>query len=414
MKRALIFSGGGSRGAYEVGAWQAFDELGVRFHAVYGTSIGALNAVLFAQGDLDRAVKLWSNITVKQVIATDREDLSIDRLATRLNDIVPFLVENARYLQADITPLEKLIDESIDENRIRCSGLELGIMTTTVPQLQPKAVRLRDMKPGTLRDWVIASASAFPVFPIREVGGGRYVDGGFCDNLPLDMALEDGADELVAVDVHPVPVHAEYGHAPFLRVIHPLHNLGGFLDFAPKLLRRTRLMGYYDTLKKYSALDGIRYSFPFRAEQTVAGKASRYALAAAKLDAAALKPRRGGEDAPPPFLTALGAETPGRSLTYKETYLRGLELCAECLGFREDAIYEPERLTKQILDFVRRGEAQPLNENALRAREKDPRETLTFLYNASAEELTANARILKTCPKPAAAALWLKCEDGTM
>ena len=50
MKRALVFSGGGSRGAYEIGAWQAMEELGIRFHAVYGTSIGAINAGLAAQG----------------------------------------------------------------------------------------------------------------------------------------------------------------------------------------------------------------------------------------------------------------------------------------------------------------------------------------------------------------------------
>lgn len=42
MRRALVLSGGGSRGAYEIGAWQAFSELGVRFQAVYGTSAGAI------------------------------------------------------------------------------------------------------------------------------------------------------------------------------------------------------------------------------------------------------------------------------------------------------------------------------------------------------------------------------------
>ena len=56
MKRALVLSGGGSRGAYECGAWQALRELNVRLDGVYGTSIGALNAALVAQGDLEAAV----------------------------------------------------------------------------------------------------------------------------------------------------------------------------------------------------------------------------------------------------------------------------------------------------------------------------------------------------------------------
>ena len=52
MKRALVLCGGGSRGSYEIGVWQALDELGVRLDGVYGTSIGALNAALVARGDV--------------------------------------------------------------------------------------------------------------------------------------------------------------------------------------------------------------------------------------------------------------------------------------------------------------------------------------------------------------------------
>lgn len=66
MKRALVFSGGGSRGAYEIGAWKALNELGIRFQAVYGTSIGAINAGLAAQGDVEIACALWDRIDLKQ------------------------------------------------------------------------------------------------------------------------------------------------------------------------------------------------------------------------------------------------------------------------------------------------------------------------------------------------------------
>ncbi len=52
MRRALVLSGGGSRGSYQIGVWQALEELGVRFSMVFGTSIGAINAALIAQGDL--------------------------------------------------------------------------------------------------------------------------------------------------------------------------------------------------------------------------------------------------------------------------------------------------------------------------------------------------------------------------
>ena len=74
MKRALVFSGGGSRGAYEIGAWQALAGAGMRFQGVYGTSIGAINALLFAQGDLDAAVGVWERLNPELVTGLPAED----------------------------------------------------------------------------------------------------------------------------------------------------------------------------------------------------------------------------------------------------------------------------------------------------------------------------------------------------
>ena len=85
MRRALVLSGGGSRGAYEIGAWQAFSELGVRFQAVYGTSAGAINAALFAQGDLEKASSLWENINIKQLMNAENEDFAIDSMISRFS-----------------------------------------------------------------------------------------------------------------------------------------------------------------------------------------------------------------------------------------------------------------------------------------------------------------------------------------
>ena len=54
MKIGLVLAGGGARGAYQIGIWKALRELNIDKHisVVSGTSIGALNAILFMQGDL--------------------------------------------------------------------------------------------------------------------------------------------------------------------------------------------------------------------------------------------------------------------------------------------------------------------------------------------------------------------------
>ena len=91
MKRALVLCGGGSRGAYEIGAWRALTELGVRFQGVYGTSIGALNAALVARGDVEAASQLWQNIRLSQIMTVeDEDDFAIERMVSNKRDVIPF------------------------------------------------------------------------------------------------------------------------------------------------------------------------------------------------------------------------------------------------------------------------------------------------------------------------------------
>ena len=134
MKRALIFSGGGSRGAYEIGCWKALSEMGIRFHAVYGTSIGAINAALFAQGDLETAETLWKEIRIDQIVRTDDPELSLDAMLPNKRDLVGFLKENRKMIYMDISPLEKLLEEKLSEARIRAMGLELGKISSLTAQ----------------------------------------------------------------------------------------------------------------------------------------------------------------------------------------------------------------------------------------------------------------------------------------
>ena len=356
MKRVLVLNGGGSRGAYQIGAWRAFNELGVRFSAVYGTSIGALNAALFAQGDLPRAERIWENITMNQIVAVeDEEHFAIERMVSRKRDVIPFLVENARHLRMDIAPLEKLVRKNIDEARVRTQGMDLGVMTFRVPQLTGVPMTLENMEPGSLGDWVLASASCFPIFPARRVGGQRYIDGGYCDNLPIDLALTRGADEVIAVELHPEPTHPEYSHMPWLTTIKPRRELGGFLDFKPEPLRTSRRLGYCDAMKALGGLDGFRYTFRPVHMLSVAPRARRWVGAMSRFDAelmsrGALNPNATSTAS---LLSALEKETGGAKLSWKDAWLRGVELVAEVMEYREDVVYNAEALLRHVREYCR-------------------------------------------------------------
>ena len=70
-KTALVLGGGGSRGAYEIGVWQALRELGIKIDMVFGTSVGSINGALIVQDDFDVAVKLWREITTNMIFDID-------------------------------------------------------------------------------------------------------------------------------------------------------------------------------------------------------------------------------------------------------------------------------------------------------------------------------------------------------
>ena len=69
----LVLEGGGAKGAYQIGAWRALKEAGVKIKGVSGTSVGALNGALICMDDLEKAEKLWANISYSQVMDVDDE-----------------------------------------------------------------------------------------------------------------------------------------------------------------------------------------------------------------------------------------------------------------------------------------------------------------------------------------------------
>lgn len=93
MKQAIALAGGGTKGAYQVGAWKAMRELGIPFDIVTGTSIGSVTAALMVQGDFDRAWELWTHITEDQIMleradTTPREKRELAALAEHPEQLI--------------------------------------------------------------------------------------------------------------------------------------------------------------------------------------------------------------------------------------------------------------------------------------------------------------------------------------
>lgn len=93
----LVFAGGGGKGAYEIGVWKYLQEVGLDRYvrAVSGTSVGALNAALFAGSNYQTAEKLWLNITKEKVLSpqkTTPEDFTKWLIEHGLNAFLPIVM----------------------------------------------------------------------------------------------------------------------------------------------------------------------------------------------------------------------------------------------------------------------------------------------------------------------------------
>ena len=251
-KTALVLGGGGSRGAYEIGVWQALKALGIRIDAVYGTSVGAINAAMVAQGDLDLTAELWKELETDMVF-----DMAPDSKPT---DYVKEIVVNQG---AGTGPLHGLLTKYVDEDKVRNSGIDFGITAVSVPEMEAHYMRLKDIPEGRLVDYVMASASAFPALHSYKIDGKDFIDGGYADVLPADMAIEDGATDVIAVDLsgYGIVKKEPLEKAKNLVYIKSDENLGFQFIFDKANTLRIMKLGYLDCLKAYGVLDGKYLSF---------------------------------------------------------------------------------------------------------------------------------------------------------
>lgn len=329
---ALVLGGGGAKGAYEVGAIAALDELGIKAGSVFGTSVGALHAAMYAQGSMDAAAALWDNIRLSDVVS--EESLAIADDAENIFDhpekLLEFITRYAQKKGVDVSPLMDILHKLIDEDKIRRSGVHLGIVTTRFPSLAMVEKRLEEMETGSLIDWLMASASCFPIFPMKQVGGDRYIDGGFCDNTPVEMAVRSGARDIIAIDIGKHRSHTQYDRRPNITYIRTSQPLGGLLTLDSALSSRNRILGYNDVMRAFGRMRGVSYSFDAVDAQALYARAQDYVIHLTQLETsmchsnALTRTREIGA----PFFSLLEEDLPEKADCI-DYLLRGCELCAQ-------------------------------------------------------------------------------------
>jgi len=264
-KRAIVLAGGGSRGAYQIGVWQALRELKVDFDIVTGTSVGALNGAMMVQGDYEEARELWENLTSSDVVNADFPEGPPDYEDPDWQTDVwgTFIKKAVQDGGLDFSPLEGLMVQYASEERIRASHIDYGIVTVEYPSMKPNELTRSEIPEGQLSDYVVASAACFPAFKAKEIGSAKYIDGSYQDYMPVNLAVRMGAEEVVAVDLKSFGIRRRTKKTDIpVRTICCRWDLGPFLLFEPTLSKRNIALGYLDAMKAFGKMEGDWYSFP--------------------------------------------------------------------------------------------------------------------------------------------------------
>ena len=257
----LVFDGGGARGAYQIGAWKALSEAGVKFNAVAGTSVGALNGALVCMGDLEGAEKIWSEMTFSTVLNV--EDELMERYFKKELSLAEVLGELWKILKdggVDITPLKELIHECIDEKAVRSSNILFCLLTFSVSDFKELDLSIEDMPEGLLEDYLLASAYLLG-FKNEQLHGKKYIDGGVINNVPLRSLIDRGIQNVIEVRIHGP------GRNPKVKLpegtmkyeISPRVKLGSIIEFHNRRSSQNLKIGYYDAKRMLYNLQGFIY-----------------------------------------------------------------------------------------------------------------------------------------------------------
>lgn len=258
---ALVLDGGGARGAYQIGAWKALREAGVKINAVAGTSVGALNGALICMGDLEKAEKVWREIAFSKVM--DVDDTWMERLFDGENKVGEVLHEFWNVLKeggVDVTPLRKLIHENIDEKKIRESGMEFCILTFSITDFKEMDLSIHDIPEGLLEDFLLASAYLVG-FKNEKLHGKTYIDGGFVDNVPMGSLVDRGYKDIIQIRIFGPGREPRVKLTDDMEVyqIMPRVRLGSIIEFEKKRSRQNMKIGYYDAKRVIFGLKGRIY-----------------------------------------------------------------------------------------------------------------------------------------------------------
>jgi len=204
--KALVISGGGSKGAFAGGVAQyLIDEKKKNYDLLIGTSTGSLLITHLALGKLDELEKIYTTVNQRTIFSNNpfvvktvhgEKVVSVNHLNTIWNFI------NGRKTFGESKNLRKFIKKNIKEeyyNQIRNSDKEIVVTVSNLTTNQVEYKSINDYSYSDFVDWIWGSCNYVPFMSLLRKNGYEYADGGFGCLVPIREAILRGATEVDAI-----------------------------------------------------------------------------------------------------------------------------------------------------------------------------------------------------------------------
>ena len=224
-KRALVISGGGSKGAYAGGfAEHLINDLKVDYDYFIGTSTGSLLIPHLSINKVDKIKEVYTNVTQKMIYNVNPfkvkvlPDGSIKSGIKHRNTVKMFMKgkktfgehKNLRRVMKDVFTKE-------DFDIAKESHKKVIVTVSNLTRSTTEYKYIHDYGYEDFLDWMWASTSYVPFMSLVEKNGFEYADGGFGNYLPIEEAVNLGATVIDAIVLNPrlKNVKKNYSKNPF-------------------------------------------------------------------------------------------------------------------------------------------------------------------------------------------------------
>ncbi len=265
----LVLEGGGARGSYHIGAIKALKRKGIKIDYVVGTSIGSINGAFVASNEYKKLKNLWLSATSKDLFGIDNQVISAIEKRKFTKETVKNGIQTVYQIiknsGVDISKLKEMLMNNINEEKLRKSNIDFGLVTYNITKRKLVKVFKSDIPKGKLIEFLIAS-SYLPIFKFEKIiDENFYIDGGLLDNCPIDMLTDKNLDNIYVVRAQRKKL-SKYKTNSKIIEIKSYKKLGSIIAFDECITKCNIKLGYYDTLKALDHLDGREYYFKFKDE----------------------------------------------------------------------------------------------------------------------------------------------------